>query len=73
MTKPTITAQLRQAAIASGLTAYALAKATGIPISRMQEFLAGGGMRSGNMDRLAEFLGLALKRQTPPRSGGVIT
>ena len=58
---PTVTEQLRRAVEQSGQTRYAISKATGIPASVLSRFVAGGrGLRSENIDRLCDYLGLVL-------------
>ena len=53
--------QLRQAVRDSGLSSYAICKATGIDQSTMSKFLAGRvGLGLASIDRLADFLGLKL-------------
>ncbi len=53
--------QLRQAVRDSGLSRYAICKATGIDQSTMSKFLAGRvGLGLESIDRLADFLGLKL-------------
>lgn len=57
----TVTDQLRRAVEESGQTRYAISKATGIPASVLSRFVAGGrGLRSENIDRLCDYLGLVL-------------
>ena len=56
-----VTDQLRKAVERSGQSRYAISKATGIPASVLSRFVAGGrGLRSENIDRLCEYLGLTL-------------
>lgn len=44
-----------------GQTRYAVSKATGIPESTLSRFVAGGKpLRGENIDKLADYLGLAL-------------
>ena len=58
--------QLRRAIRESGLSRYAICKATDIDQSAMSKFLAGRvGLSLASVDRLADFLGLKLvKRMT---------
>lgn len=57
----TVTEQLRQAVESCGQTRYAISKITGIPASVLSRFVAGGrGLRSENIDKLANYLGLVL-------------
>lgn len=60
----TITEQLRQIARDSGQSQYRIAADTGIPQSRLSDFMAGKGMRSENLDLLAKHFGVRL---TAPR------
>ena len=57
----TVTTALRTALTQCGQTRYAVSKATGIPESTLSRFVAGGrGLRSENIDKLADFLDLVL-------------
>lgn len=57
----TVTEQLRRAVERCGQSRYAISKATGIPASVLSRFVAGGrGLRSENIDRLCNYLGLVL-------------
>lgn len=57
----TVTDQLRQAVEQCGETRYAIGKATGIPASVLSRFVTGGhGLRSENIDKLCDYLGLTL-------------
>lgn len=48
-----------------GQTRYAVSKATGIPESTLSRFVAGGKpLRGENIDKLADYLGLALVSKT---------
>ena len=63
-----ITDQLREAMESSGLSRYALAKATGIDMSTVHRFYWGvGNLSADGIDKMAETLGLELKpkRSTP--------
>lgn len=51
---------VRKAAENSGKSAYRLAQETGLPYSIVRRWLAGGGMRSGSLSRLAAALGIDL-------------
>lgn len=65
----TVTEQLRRAVEKCGETRYAISKATGIPASVLSRFVAGGrGLRSENIDRLCEHLGLELAAKRGRRS-----
>jgi hypothetical protein len=67
--KDEITAPLRRAALASGLTAYALARAAKTSYAAMWTFMRGkGGLRLTAAGRLAHVLGLRL---CPKRKGKV--
>ena len=66
--KDDLTEALRQAALASGRTAYALARDTGTPYAAMWVFLKGkGGLQLTTAGRLAHVLDLELR---PKRKGG---
>lgn len=57
----TVTEQLREAVRGCGQTRYAISKATGVPASVLSRFVASGrGLRSENIDRLCDYLGLVL-------------
>lgn len=60
--------QIRKAVEASGMTRYAICKALGIDQATMSRFMAGAGMELANIDRLAELLGLTIRR--PKRRAG---
>lgn len=56
-----VTATLRTALEWCGQTRYAVSKATGIPESTLSRFVVGGKpLRGENIDKLADYLGLAL-------------
>jgi len=56
-----VTATLRTALERCGQTRYAVSKETGIPESTLSRFVAGGKpLRGENIDKLADYLGLAL-------------
>lgn len=56
-----VTATLRTALERCGQTRYAVSKATGIPESTLSRFVAGGKpLRGENIDKLSDYLGLAL-------------
>ena len=61
--------QIRQAVDASGMTRYAICKALGIDQATMSRFMAGRGMELANLDRLADLLGLTVKRPAKRRAG----
>jgi len=59
--KDELTDALRRAALASGRTAYALARDTGTPYAAMWTFMRGkGGLQLTTAGRLARLLGLRL-------------
>lgn len=61
---------LRRAVRQSGETRYAIAKATGINPSVLSRFVVSGhGLRSHNIDRLADYLGLRLVPAKGKRRG----
>lgn len=43
--------------------------ATGVSISRISDFMAGGDMRLENAGKIARYLGLELVRSKPRRGG----
>ncbi len=56
-----VTATLRTALERCGQSRYAVSKETGIPESTLSRFVAGGKpLRGENIDKLADYLGLAL-------------
>lgn len=61
--------QIRQAVDASDLSRYAICKALGIDQAVMSRFMAGAGMELANIDRLADLLGLKVKRPAKRRAG----
>ncbi len=66
--------QLRKAVQDCGQTRYAISKETGIPASVLSRFVASGaGLRSQNLDRLCDHLGLTLTvkaaKAAKPRKG----
>lgn len=67
-TKRTLTEQIRDAVEASGLTRYAISKATGIDQAVLCRFITHGrSVRSETLDALTDFLGLHLEHD---REGG---
>lgn len=67
----TITETIRAAAIASGQTQMQIATATGIPQSRISEFLRGGTVKSAHLDKLASHFGIVAKQtKRQPRLEG---
>lgn len=61
----TVTTTLRTALEQCGQTRYAVSKATGIPESTLSRFVVGGKpLRGENIDKLCEYLGLALVRKS---------
>ncbi len=62
--------QLRQAVKASGMLPSEVADGAGVARSVLVRFMAGTTeMRTGNVDRLAAFLGLELKEKKGGRHG----
>ena len=59
--------QIRQAVDASGMSRYAICKALGIDQATMSRFMGGAGMELANIDRLADLLGLTIKRPATNR------
>jgi len=69
MAKPkSFSDQLRQAILASGKTRYAISQETGIPQSRLSEFMHGRGMSLANVDLICE--NLRLRIVSPERRKG---
>lgn len=67
----TMTDQLRQAIDASGLTRYAIAKATGIDESALSKFYNGQrGINTNTLDKLGECLGLRIVMDEKPEKKG---
>ena len=65
-----VTEQLRRAIEHSGQSCYAISQETGIAASILSRFLSGSqGLRSHNMDALAEHLGLELAPKRRPARG----
>ena len=61
MTNATVTTTLRQVLEQCGQTRYEVSKATGIPQSTLFRFVRDQKpLRGDNIDKLAEYLGLAL-------------
>ena len=60
--------EIRQAVDASGLSRYSICEATGIAESTMSRFMKGKGMSLRNIDSLARFLHLSVKRSGRVRS-----
>ena len=50
--------QIRTAVESCGLTRYAICKQTGIQPAALSRFMAGTGITTSTLDKLAEFLGL---------------
>jgi hypothetical protein len=50
--------QIRRAVDQSGLSRYRICKETGLAESMMSRFMAGSGLETTNLDRLADLLGL---------------
>jgi hypothetical protein len=66
----TVSEQLRDALARCEATHYAISRATGIPQSVLSRFAGGAGLRSENLDRLAEYLGLVLTPKGAGRTKG---
>lgn len=64
-----VTDTLRKALERCGETRYAVSKATGIPESVLSRFVHGQPLRGGNLDTLAEYLGLVLIPKQKTRKG----
>ena len=66
-----VTERIRKAVIASGETHYRINKKTEIGTRVLDRFVRGGsGLRSGNIDKLCDYLGLELvakKRASAPK------
>lgn len=58
---PSLTAQLRAAAISAGLTARRLEK-LGVPLTTAQRFLKGEHVRSDTLDKIARILGVRITK-----------
>lgn len=59
--------QIRQAVDGSGMSRYRICKLMGIGESTMSKFMAGAWLGRGNMDALAELLGLSIAVDRPPK------
>lgn len=59
----TVSETLRRELERCGQTRYAVSKATGIPESVLSRFIHGQPLRGANLDKLADYLGLALTRK----------
>lgn len=71
MSMTTVTDKLRREVERCGQSRYAISKATGIPASVLSRFVAGGrGLRSENIDRLCDYLGLTLTKKPAKRGKG---
>jgi hypothetical protein len=67
----TVTDELRRMVEGCGQTRYAISKATGVPASVLSRFVASGrGLRSENIDRLCDYLGLVLVRKSDLKRKG---
>lgn len=64
MTK-TMSDQVRDAIDASGLSRYRIAKEADVPESSLSRFMAGEGIGSETLDRIAELLRLELRMRGP--------
>lgn len=65
----TVTDTLRKAVETCGQSRYAISKATGVPASVLSRFVASGrGLRSENIDRLSDYLGLRLMEKARKRN-----
>ncbi len=66
-----MTDELRRMVEGCGQTRYAISKATGVPASVLSRFVASGrGLRSENIDRLCDYLGLVLVRKSDLKRKG---
>ena len=66
----TVTATLRTALQRCGESRYMVSRATGIPQSVLSRFAHGQSLRGANIDRLCDYLGLALTKQPAKRGEG---
>ncbi len=65
-----LSGQVRAAVDASGLSRYAICKATGINQAAMSRFMTGkGGLSMAALDRLAKCIGLEVKLKAKHRKG----
>jgi transcriptional regulator with XRE-family HTH domain len=60
-----VSEQLRRAVKGCGMTQRELSRASGVVESQLSRFLAGGELRTRNVDRLCRVLGLVLKSNKP--------
>jgi transcriptional regulator with XRE-family HTH domain len=60
---PPLSAQVRRALKESGITSYAVSKATGIDQAVLSRFRAGSSVSMGTLDRLGTFLRLSIVRE----------
>ena len=66
----TLTAQVRQAIDASGLTRYRISADTGIDQSALAKFYHGErGLSTDSLDTLGEYLGLRIVMDRKPKKG----
>lgn len=66
-----MTETLRHEVERCGQTRYAISKETGVPQAVLSRFVAGGhGLRSDNIDRLCDYLGLSLVKKPAKRAKG---
>jgi transcriptional regulator with XRE-family HTH domain len=61
---------LRRAILDSGLSAYRIAKDSGVLIQSVLRFLRGGSLSTATADKLATYLGLELRPKDPARLPG---
>jgi transcriptional regulator with XRE-family HTH domain len=59
--------QIRRAVDASGLSRYRIAKKIGVAESTMSRFMAGSGLETSNLDRLADLLGVDIVVSKTPK------
>ncbi len=67
--RPTVSDQIRQAILDTGLTNYRISKSTGVDQSTLSRFLNGGhDISTQTVDILGKFLDLEVVRHGPKRS-----
>lgn len=68
-----VSERLRQAIDGCGMSWKELSRQSGVALSVISRFMSGNEMRTGNVDRLCETLGLTLtakgRRKAKPRKG----
>lgn len=65
-----IVKQLRKAVRDAGITPYAVARDTGLRVSVIQQWWAGGGLRCSSAERIAKALGYRITLE-PIKTKGV--